>query len=59
LPNKTILTNTLSLQEAKDSSAIENIITTQDELYKSNFLIKQFVNNSTKEVYNYCEALNF
>jgi predicted adenine nucleotide alpha hydrolase (AANH) superfamily ATPase len=43
LPNKTILTSTLSLQEAKDSSAIENIITTQDELYKSNFLNKQFV----------------
>ena len=59
LPNKTILTSTLSLQEAKDSSAIENIITTQDELYKSNFLTKQFVNTSAKEVYNYAEALNF
>jgi len=59
LPNKTILTSTLSLQEAKDSSAIENIITTQDELYKSNFSMKQFFNNSAKEVYNYAEALNF
>lgn len=59
LPNKTILTSTLSLQEAKDSSAIENIITTQDELYKSNFLTKQFFNNSAKEVYNYANALNF
>ncbi len=34
IPNETILINTLSLQEAKDSSAIENIITTQDELYQ-------------------------
>jgi Fic family protein len=35
IPNQSILINTLSLQEAKDSSAIENIITTHDELYKS------------------------
>jgi len=28
IPNQNILLNTLSLQEAKDSSAIENIITT-------------------------------
>ena len=31
IPNESILLNTLALQEAKDSSAIENIITTQDE----------------------------
>ncbi len=31
IPNETILINTLALQEAKDSSAIENIITTHDE----------------------------
>ena len=35
IPNQSILIDTLSLQEAKDSSAIENIITTNDELYKS------------------------
>ena len=35
IPNQSILISTLSLQEAKDSSAIENIITTHDELYKS------------------------
>lgn len=57
LPNKTILTNTLSLQEAKDSSAIENIITTQDELYQSNAAIKQFASMAAKEVYSYAEAL--
>jgi len=34
IPNQAILINTLGLQEAKDSSAIENIITTHDELYR-------------------------
>ncbi len=34
IPNESILINTLTLQEAKDSSEIENIITTHDELYK-------------------------
>jgi Fic family protein len=33
LPNSGILLDTLSIQEAKDSSEIENIITTHDELY--------------------------
>lgn len=33
LPNRAILLDTLSIQEAKDSSEIENIITTHDELY--------------------------
>ena len=33
IPNEHILINTLALQEAKDSSEIENIITTQDDLY--------------------------
>ncbi|NHZ86519.1 MAG: Fic family protein, partial [Planctomycetia bacterium] len=35
IPNENILINTLGLQEAKDSSAIENIITTHDDLYKA------------------------
>ena len=35
IPNQIILINTLGLQEAKDSSAIENIITTHDDLFKS------------------------
>lgn len=33
IPNESILINTLTLQEAKDSSEIENIITTHDALY--------------------------
>ncbi|MDL5047712.1 Fic/DOC family N-terminal domain-containing protein [Oscillatoria amoena NRMC-F 0135] len=35
IPNEIILLQTLALQEAKDSSAIENIITTDDDLFKS------------------------
>ena len=33
MPNQDILINTLGVQEAKDSSAIENIVTTHDELF--------------------------
>ena len=57
IPNQSILINTLSLQEAKDSSAIENIITTHDDLYRSDSLAEQFVSVATKEVYNYATAL--
>lgn len=35
MPNQAILINTLALQEAKDSSAIESIVTTHDELFRS------------------------
>lgn len=34
IPNENILVSTLTLQEAKDSSEVENIVTTQDDLYK-------------------------
>ncbi|MCS5709201.1 Fic family protein [Candidatus Berkiella cookevillensis] len=57
IPNQNILINTLSLQEAKDSSAIENIITTQDELYESDALAHQFTTTAAKEVYSYATAL--
>lgn len=57
IPNQDILINTLSLQEAKDSSAIENIITTHDELYKSDVSAKQFSSYAAKEVYSYATAL--
>ena len=36
IPNENILIDTLTLQEAKDSSEIENIVTTHDDLYKEN-----------------------
>lgn len=57
IPNQSILINTLSLQEAKDSSAIENIITTHDDLYRSDALARHFVTLSAKEVHNYATAL--
>ena len=49
--------NTLSLQEAKDSSAIENIITTHDDLYKSELNLDAFKSLEAKEVQNYISAL--
>ena len=48
IPNQSILISTLSLQEAKDSSAIENIITTHDDLYRSNSITQQFVTVAAK-----------
>ncbi|NCF71417.1 MAG: Fic family protein [Chlamydiales bacterium] len=57
IPNQSILIDTLSLQEAKDSSAIENIITTHDELYKSDANSKIYASAAAKEVYNYAIAL--
>jgi Fic family protein len=57
IPNEVIILNTLSLQEAKDSSAIENIITTHDELFSSDSIAKQFASTAAKEVFNYATAL--
>ncbi|MES2446170.1 MAG: Fic family protein [Bacteroidota bacterium] len=57
IPNERIILNTLSLQEAKDSSAIENIVTTHDELYTSDTITRQFTSHAAKEVYNYAQAL--
>lgn len=57
IPNQGILLNTLGLQEAKDSSAIENIITTHDDLYKSELNFDNIKSLNTKEVQNYISAL--
>ena len=57
VPNQSILVGTLSLQEAKDSSEIENIITTHDELYRSDSAKAQFITHAAKEVHNYATAL--
>jgi len=59
MPDQNILITTLSLQEAKESSAIESIITTQDDLYKANIKGKNFSNQSVKEVHKYAEASLF
>jgi Fic family protein len=58
IPNERILISTLTLQEAKDSSEVEDIVTTQDDLYKAGLDIKQnVINASTKEVLAYREAI--
>ncbi|MEN8194629.1 MAG: Fic family protein [Bacteroidota bacterium] len=57
IPNENILINTLGLQEAKDSSAIENIITTHDDIYKAELNLGGFKSLNAKEVQNYIAAL--
>ena len=56
IPNSTILINSLVLQEAKDSSEIENIITTHDELFRAGLDVSD-ITNEAKEVQNYRQAL--
>ncbi len=56
IPNQGILIDTLFMQEAKESSAIENIVTTHDELFKQN-LFPEIQNLAAKEVKRYVEAL--
>ena len=59
IPNEDILISSLTLQEAKDSSEVENIVTTQDELYKAGLQIKtQIANAATKEVLRYRESIS-
>jgi Fic family protein len=57
IPNESILLNTLALQEAKDSSAVENIVTTDDELFKSELKLEGLQTLAAKEVQNYVAAL--
>jgi cell filamentation protein, protein adenylyltransferase len=57
IPNEVILINTLALQEAKDSSEIENIITTHDELYKEELFSETMKNPASKEVSHYIQAV--
>ena len=59
IPNQGVLINAITLQEAKDSSAIENIFTTEDELYKaySEDKANQSLTGTAKEVLRYREAL--
>ena len=56
IPNTAILINTLSLQEAKDSSAVESIITTHDELYRAELAFSN-ASLAAKEVQSYAGAL--
>lgn len=58
IPNEQILISSLTLQEAKDSSEVENIVTTQDDLYRAELNLKEAaINASTKEVLNYRQAM--
>ena len=56
MPDPRLLINTIVLQESKDSSAIENIVTTQDELYKA-ALEENNASHAAKEVLSYRKAL--
>lgn len=57
IPNQGILIDTLSLQEAKDSSEIENIVTTNDELFRGGFENDRHLSGAAKEVSTYRKAL--
>jgi Fic family protein len=57
IPNQAILINTLALQEAKDSSAIENIVTSHDELFRSAAFPNAALDLAAKEVRDYAHAL--
>jgi Fic family protein len=57
IPNQSILLETLTLREARESSAIENIISTFDEVYQSNLFSNIFASPAAKEVHQYAAAL--
>lgn len=56
IPNKNILINAITINEAKDSSEIENIVTTHDELFKM-MSSESYSSPSAKEVVNYRSAI--
>ena len=57
LPNEEVLINTLPLQEARRSSEIENIVTTNDDLYRAMTSDGNRIDSNAKEVLRYREAL--
>lgn len=57
IPNPLMLINTLTLQEARDSSTIENIVTSSDRLFKAFSSSSMKVDGATKEVLRYREAV--
>ena len=57
LPNPSILLNAVILKEARASSEIENVITTQDKLYQALSAKGIEADTSTKEVLRYREAM--
>lgn len=59
IPNQSLLINGIVLQEARLSSEIENIVTTNDDLYRAEVMADAAIDQHTKEVLRYREALNF
>lgn len=57
IPNQSMLVNAITLQEAKDSSEIENIVTTQDSLFQAFSAKTNTIDAQTKEVLRYRQAL--
>lgn len=57
IPRQSILISTLGMQEAKDSSAIENIVTTHDDLFRNAAFPESPGSLATKEVLRYRQAL--
>jgi len=57
IPNQQILISTLGIQEAKDSSAVENIVTTHDELFREASRLDTRGSPAAKEVLRYRQAL--
>ena len=56
IPNQHILINAITINEAKDSSAIENIVTTHDSIYKV-LTESGYKDESAKEVVDYRSAI--
>src|SRR5690554_741310 len=56
IPNSQILLDTLTLQEAKDSNEIENIVTTDDEMYQAS-IDETVASVTAKEALNYSKAI--
>jgi Fic family protein len=59
IPNEDILINTLSIQEAKDSSEIEQIITTHDAVFRATIQVAAIEDQAAKEVRDYKDAIYF
>lgn len=56
IPNQHILINAITINEAKDSSAIENIVTTHDSIYKV-LTESGYKEDAAKEIVDYRSAI--
>ena len=58
IPNESVLINSLVIPEAKESSEVENIVTTHDEIFQADLSVNDYViSSAAKEVMNYREAM--